>query len=121
MPFANLAVLYRDSGRLKIALEAADEAIGREPNHPDHHALKATLLVQVRDFSGARESALKSLELDPRHHEGHLALGESLGRLDAFDDADSVLAAGLAFHPDSDELQRMRRKLQNLAQSAPGR
>jgi spermidine synthase len=110
-PLANVARVYQRSGDISTALQAVAEAIHREPRHPGHRALEAALLVQSRDFEGARRAALASLNLDPRGHDAHLALGQSLEGLGRFEEAESTFTAGLAFHADSENLRAHRQKL----------
>ena len=79
--YANLSRLYLQGGDLDHALEAVDEAIGRDPDRPTHHLLRARVLMQRQDLEAARGAAQTSLALDSRQREGYAMLGEILVRL----------------------------------------
>jgi spermidine synthase len=105
-PAANVARAYLEGGNVDAAFAAVSEALRREPRRAEFHALSARVRTRARDIEAARHDALESLRLDPACRDGFLALADVLARLSELDEADSVLAAGLARHKGDEELRR---------------
>ncbi len=118
-PLANLARLYRDGGQLEAARAAIDEALRRQPRDPEFLAFSADLSNRARRFAEARAAAELALAIDGTLLDGYLALSDALASLGESAVADSVLARGAAFHPESEEIARRLRKLR--AGQAPAR
>jgi hypothetical protein len=88
-----------------------EDALALAPGKPDYLALRAEIRNHTRDYRGARADAEAALAVDPAFEAAFVQLAESLQRLREWDAADSVLAAGLARHPDSEELLAAREAL----------
>lgn len=69
----------------KEAVSYFSRALKIYPNDTDTLVLLAEALLQVKDFQNAQASALKSIELDPSAHQGHLVYAEILAALKGLD------------------------------------
>lgn len=127
-PLANLARLYLRANRPDPAEAAAADALRLSPGKPDYLTLRAEIRNHTRFHAGARDDAEAALAMDPAFHDAFVVLAEALQGLREWDAADSVLAAGLRRHPDSEQLLQARRDLEarkrktdTAARNVPGR
>jgi spermidine synthase len=127
-PVANIARLYLRANRPDPAEAAAADALRLSPGKPDYLVLRAEIRNHTRFHAGARDDARAALVVDPAFHDAFVTLAEALQGLREWDAADSVLAAGLRHHPDSEELRQARddlearkRKSDTAARDVPGR
>jgi tetratricopeptide (TPR) repeat protein len=80
-----LAVLYRDTGRPREAIEEAQAAIRLQPEFDLAHALLADLLAEAGDRAQAEAEYTRALALRPGYWSHHLGLGVfyfTIGRIE---------------------------------------
>jgi tetratricopeptide (TPR) repeat protein len=70
-----LAVLYRDTGRPREAIEEAETAIGLQPDFDLAHALLADLRAEAGDHAQAEAAYRRAVALRPGYWSHHLGLG----------------------------------------------
>lgn len=77
----DLAVTLANDGRLEEALRHCDEAIGEDKLSPEHHYLRATILVELEEFSKAEDALRKTLYLEPGFILAHIGMANVARRL----------------------------------------
>lgn len=97
--FVVSAELLARHGNHMDALADAERAIALEPNNPDAHISKASVLNVLGRAEEAEKSARWALRLDPHHRPGHLrVLGHALFHQERYDEAVTVMERVVARH-----------------------
>ncbi len=62
-------------GSLKQALINIEGAIQRQPDNPDHHVMRARILIEMNQLSNAHDSLNYAITLDSDHADAHYYIG----------------------------------------------
>jgi tetratricopeptide (TPR) repeat protein len=98
------ASAYRLAGRLHDADRALCEATERFPAEPTVFIDRATIALQLSDWSEALRQLQVVRDRFPDQSGGYIAAGHALRHLRRCDEADAITEAGLARFPDNHDL-----------------
>jgi len=86
----------------KKALETVGRAIALSPNDPDHHVLKAFILLEMGNGKEAFRCAKAAIELEPNHSNAHAAQAGACLVLSQNDAAERCARMALSLDPGND-------------------
>lgn len=96
-----------DSGEFELASVLLDHAIGLSPNFAQSFALRGIVRLALAEEDGALDDFSKTLALEPRQFEVHIAIAELLLARQKKDDAYAQYQKALEWNP-HDEIARDR-------------
>lgn len=70
--YYNLGIQYRNSSRLRDAIDCYGKAIGLSPDNPSYYNNRANAYAQEGEFEKAISDYTKAIELDPAHINAYL-------------------------------------------------
>jgi tetratricopeptide (TPR) repeat protein len=85
--YTNLAISSAEAGNIELALDSFRKAAEIAPEIADKHSDLANALMIMDDLDGAKDAALKAIELNPLHSKANFILGQIHERREEFDEA----------------------------------
>ena len=99
--YAELALcLYTMEGRRDEALQAIDDAIGRDPDDARSHGLRSLILSHLRRGREALDAAERAITIDPDDTFNYAAKAEALSILGRYSAAEEATRQALTIDPD---------------------
>jgi len=96
-----LGTVYKEEGRLDLAIQAFSGAIHLDPHYVRAFNMLAAVQVQKGNLAEATENYKQAIDIFPKNSAAHLGLGEIYMKQARYEDAMNELNTALAINPNS--------------------
>ncbi|XP_028771585.1 LOW QUALITY PROTEIN: stress-induced-phosphoprotein 1-like [Neltuma alba] len=103
------------SGKYLRAAALYTQAIKQDPSNPTLYSNRAAALLQLDKLTKALEDAEMTIKLKPEWEKGHFRKGCVLEAMKRYDDALAAFQMALQYNPQSQEVSKKIRKINQLA------